>query len=327
MFPPLLSIDALYLFATRVFGPPFWLALFFGLYLRHATPFLIYTSGLIAALTSTKYLLPLLETLQYGSPRHVDFSSEIVVITGGSRGLGRVLTELLVARGARVAVLDVVPFGEAQSVMFIATDVGDVQAVLDAQRRILGVPTTLINNAGIVNGKALLELSSAEVEQNFRVNLLSHFHTIRAFLPKMLTLPHGGTVVTVSSVLGELGAAQLSDYTAAKAGMIAMHASLRAELDAAGNDRIKTLLIKPGQLSTPLFKDVETPSSFFGPVVGPIELAKRIVERIEAGQSGVIALPLYAAYIEWMSVLPYAVQGMLRKLSGMDQAMQTFKPR
>lgn len=183
----------------------------------------------------------------------------------------------------------------------------------------------MINNAGIVNGKTVLELSAQDLERNFRVNLLSHFHMLRIFLPGMLSRPKGGTVVTISSVLGDLGTAQLSDYSAAKAGLMAMHSALRAELDVAGNHNIKTLLIKPGQLTTPLFDGVETPSNFFAPLVYPDDLGKLIVEKVEAGQSGQIALPLYSEYIEWLSILPFAVQKLLRRLSGADRAMQTFR--
>ena len=61
-----------------------------------------------------------------------------------------------------------------------------------------------------------------------------------------------GTIVTVSSVLGQLGAARLSDYTAAKAGVIAMHNSVTAEL--APYDEIKTILVTTGQLNTPMLR-------------------------------------------------------------------------
>lgn len=182
----------------------------------------------------------------------------------------------------------------------------------------------MINNAGIVNGKTLLEVDSAALEKNFRVNLLSHFHTIRAFLPAMMRRK-AGTIVTVASVLGDLGASQLSDYTAAKAGLIAMHTSLRSELADAGQSLIKTVLVKPGQLSTPLFKGIETPNSFLGPVVDPLDLAQGIIMKVDSGQSGVIAMPFYADRIEWLSVLPYGMQRIMRWASGVDRAMRTFK--
>lgn len=166
------------------------------------------------------------------------------------------------------------------------------------------------------------------MQKNFNVNLLSHFHTLRTFLPGMLTSETGGTIVTISSVLGKLGASHLADYTAAKAGLIALHASLRAELTSLlapeGAENIRTVLVTPGQLSTPLFEGVKTPSSFFGPVVEVVELAKEIVRMIDTGESGEISSPLYARWVEWIDVLPAGLQRVFRGLSGVDRAMEGF---
>ena len=180
-----------------------------------------------------------------------------------------------------------------------------------------------------MNGKSLLSLTPAEIQRNFSVNLLSHFHILQAFLPAILDRAEGGTIVTVSSVLGHLGASHLSDYTAAKAGLMAMHTSLRAELfslatSTPGAKQIRTILVKPGQLSTPLFAGVKTPNSFLGPVVETVLLARKIVEMIDKGRSGVIAEPLYARQIEWLGVLPYGLQSVARWMSGVDKAMSGF---
>ncbi|KAL1303397.1 hypothetical protein AAFC00_006789 [Neodothiora populina] len=245
--------------------------------------------------------------------------------------------------GARVACLDVVGEGEdgeggdeEGDVKFYRCDVGDLESVTRVAERIhgdLGVPTVLINNAAIVNGQPLLSLSPEAIERNFRVNLLSHFHTIRTFLPDMLSRPEGGTIVTVSSVLGHLGPARLSDYAAAKAGLTAVHASLRAEIDALavsasnahrGAKNTRMILVKPGQLSTQMFDSIDTPSSFFGPVVQGVDLAGAVIEAIESGRDGVISMPLYARYIEWMGILPYGLQRVARWMSGVDRAMTGF---
>jgi NAD(P)-dependent dehydrogenase (short-subunit alcohol dehydrogenase family) len=176
-----------------------------------------------------------------------------------------------------------------------------------------------------VNGKPLWNLTSKDIQRNFNVNLISHFNTIRTFLPGMLASETGGTIVTIASVLGKLGAGNLSDYSAAKAGQIAMHTSLRAELLSptapAGAERIRTILVTPGQLATRLFSALETPSNFFGPVVEPVDLASAIVKMIDAGESGEISMPLYARWIEWNFVLPAGVQRVLRIVSGIDAAM------
>lgn len=142
----------------------------------------------------------------------------------------------------------------------------------------------------------------------------------------MLASETGGTVVTVASVLGKVAASHLSDYCAAKAGLIAMHTSLRSELssssapDGAGN--IRLVLVTPGQLSTPLFKDLKTPSDFFGPVVEPVELAREIAKMIDAGESGEISMPLYAKMIDFMHVLPASLERTVRRVTGVDRAME-----
>lgn len=144
----------------------------------------------------------------------------------------------------------------------------------------------------------------------------------------MLASEAGGTIVTISSVLGKLGASHLADYTAAKAGLIAMHVSLRAELTSPtapeGAEYIRTILVTPGQLSTNLFARVKAPSSFFGPVVEPVELAREVVRMIDSGESGQISMPFYARWIEWMNVMPVSMQKLARKMSGVDAAMEGF---
>jgi short-subunit dehydrogenase len=132
-------------------------------------------------------------------------------------------------------------------------------------------------------------------------------------------------VVTMSSVLGQIGAAGLTDYSAAKAALTALHKSLSAELKS--TPEIKTILVTPGQLSTPLFNGVKTPSSFFGPVLEPVDVAKEVIAAIDAGSSAVLAMPLYARWIDWMNVLPVGVHAILRKMAGVDTAMKGFKRR
>ncbi|WPH00373.1 Hypothetical protein R9X50_00320000 [Acrodontium crateriforme] len=294
-------------------------------------------SCVYAGLVSLCWLFGVVDQrIAYGLPRELDWSDEVVVITGGASGLGKTLAEIYGMRGASVAILDVrMPKTDESDglarVQFYECDVGDADAVEKAKTRIeddLGAPTILINNAGIVHGKPLLSLSAPEIQKTISVNLISHFNTIRTFLPAMLASPTGGTIVTVASVLGKLGARNLSDYTASKAGLIAMHASLRAELSSSaappGAENVRMVLVTPGQLSTALFKGVKTPSSFFGPVVEPVGLAREIVKMVDAGQSGEISLPLYARWIECLHVLPVGVQRMVRWLSGMDQAMDSF---
>lgn len=131
-----------------------------------------------------------------------------------------------------------------------------------------------------------------------------------------------GTIVTVSSVLGHLGAANLSAYSASKAALLALHHSLRAELaQNPAAQEIKTILVTPGQMSTKMFVGVTTPSNFLAPVISPAEIAKSLIRMIEKGDSGELAVPLYAQYIQILGALPVGMQAIIRRWSGVDTAI------
>ncbi|KAI1630997.1 short-chain dehydrogenase [Biscogniauxia mediterranea] len=268
--------------------------------------------------------------MAYGMHREVDLSEEVIVITGGASGLGLLIAEVYGMRGATVAILDKADpeSTDARGITYYKCDVGDkaqLAAVAAEIERDLGPPTVLINNAAVVTGKKLLDMELEEVEKSLTTNLVSHFYTIKTFLPGMIRNDTGGTIVTVSSVIGHLGAAQLTDYAAAKAGVTALHKSLAAELQEF--PEIKTILVTPGQLSTPLFAGVHTPNRFIAPLVEPIEVAKEIIKAIDLGLSDHIGMPLYARWIDWYNVLPVGLQKMARKVSGIDRSMKTFVGR
>jgi short-subunit dehydrogenase len=115
-----------------------------------------------------------------------------------------------------------------------------------------------------------------------------------------------------------------ADYTAAKAGLITLHASLRAELNYSTDpaaQHIRTVLVTPGQLDTKLFSGLTTPSNFLAPVVEPVELAKEIVRMVDSGYSGEVLTPLYTRWVPLLNGLPVGLQSILRAWSGMDRAM------
>lgn len=234
-------------------------------------------------------------------------------------------------RGATVAVLDVneMENTEARGVTYYKCDVGDKDQVAKVALEIekdLGTPTVLINNAAIVVGKTLLDLSLDEIDQSLTTNLLGPFYCLKAFLPAIIRGGNGGTIVNISSVIGTVGAAQLTDYAAAKAGITAMHRSLTAELRES-HPEIRTVLVTPGQLSTPLFYGVQTPNSFLAPVVEPVDVTKEIVAAIDNGRGATVGMPFYARWIDWFNVLPVGVQVIARWVAGVDSGMKTFVGR
>lgn len=292
------------------------------------------------------------DRIAFGLPREVNLDDEVIVITGGASGLGLLMAEVYGMRGATVAVLDVndMDSTDARGVTYYKCDVADKEQLARVAREIerkagfsfpscktlghgkltrlclsvqLGTPTVLINNAAIVIGKRLLDMDMEDIDRSLSTNLLGHFYTLKTFLPYMTRSERGSTIVTVSSVIGHLGAAQLADYAAAKAGVTALHKSLTAELRES-HPGVRTVLVTPAQLSTPLFYGVQTPSPFLAPVVETVDVAREVMAAIDAGKSTAIAMPLYARWIDWYNVLPLGLQALARRLAGVDVAMRSF---
>ncbi|KAJ5625896.1 hypothetical protein N7510_002205 [Penicillium lagena] len=292
-----------------------------------------------AVLLTALFVLKIVnQRVAHGNPRAVDFASEVVVVTGGASGLGLAIAQMYAMRGASVAVLDVAVLddeqyeevfggqGVGEGVKYYRCDVGDRKVVEDTRGMIeeeLGTPTILINCAAArINGHPLLSLNADAFEKTIRTNLLAGFHAYQIFLPGMLSTENGGTIVTVSSVLGQLCPTGLSDYSASKAGLSALHRTVEAEIRASGQeDQIKMLLVETGQIATPLFDWVDTPNSFFAPVLEPVQVAREIVAAVDGGRGGVLRLPAYAKLANWFVVLPAAVQRIARFVSGMDDAV------
>ncbi|PWY76300.1 NAD(P)-binding protein, partial [Aspergillus heteromorphus CBS 117.55] len=329
LYPPILTIDLLLTVLRKTLLHPFpaWLTV---ICLRAqatpytATPFLI--TSVYASLLTILYLLSAINRwIGYGAPRTVDLSDEVVVVTGGASGLGLLIARIYGLRGVSVAVLDVrgeedVRAGEGWR---CAGDEDGAGGVLGRVERELGTPTVLIHCAAArINGLPLQNLPVQAFQKTIQTNLLAAFHAYQVFLPCMLAAPNGGTIVTVGSVLGQLCAAGLADYSASKAGLSALHRTLEAELRASGDGhKVKMILVEPGQIATPLFQSVRTPNRFFAPVLEPVHVAQEIVSAVDAGRGGVIRLPTFAMLVNWYAVLPAGVQRVARYLSGIDGAV------
>ncbi|RMJ24746.1 short-chain dehydrogenase reductase [Aspergillus sp. HF37] len=336
--PSSLTLDLLLTILSRTILHP-WVAWVGVLSLRaQATP---YTDRAFILATSYAVLLSIIalarmvnQRVAYGTPRTVDLGEEVVVVTGGASGLGLLIARIYGLRGVRVAVLDVREVAEVQEgwweecagVEYYQCDIGDRSAVEATARKIekeLGTPTVLVNCAAArINGQSLLSLPADAFQKTIRTNLLAVFHTCQVFLPRMLSAVNGGSIVTVSSVLGHLSAAGLSDYSASKAGLSALHQTLESELRVSGDDeKVKTLLVETGQMSTPLFDWIKSPSNFFAPILEPVQVAQEVVSAIDNGRGGTIKLPAFAALATWYSVLPAGLQRIARYLSGIDYAV------
>ncbi|KAA8916807.1 hypothetical protein TRICI_001043 [Trichomonascus ciferrii] len=250
----------------------------------------------------------------------LDKERDIIVITGGSSGLGLKLSALFAVNGYQVVVLDVKePDQLVVNVAYRKCDVSreeHVKAVCEAIVQ-TGKSIVLINNAGIAYGKRILDMDSEEIEKTIDVNLKSSFWTIRSFLPTMLK-QRRGYIVTVSSVLGYIGPGGLTAYSASKGGLNTFHDSLTHELDSKSG--VRTLLVTVGQMETEMFSRVETPSKFLAPVLQTTEVALKVFEAVENGACGELSMPLYARLIHWTKLTPQSLVNWIRQTYGMDNS-------
>lgn len=258
-----------------------------------------------------------------GTNERRKWTQDIVLITGGSAGLGYALAAGIAMKRCKVIVLDVVtPVDPIPGSIFIQCDVASEPALIDVSQQILhnhGVPTIVISNAGVMRASTILQSTMAEVDLMLNVNLRAQFLLARAFLPAMLnTGARPGQWVTIASSLGYVGVHSLAAYTATKAGTIAFHESLTAEL---GGTNVTTTMILPGQLNSAMFSGVANPNNFLAPVLDVTQLAREILQKIEGREAGEFGFPLYANYLGLLRVLPSGVSTLVRRMAGMDKAM------
>ena len=180
-----------------------------------------------------------------------------VVITGGSRGIGAAAVELFAARGDRVYFLYEKDHTAAENVAKktgatpICCDVADVQAVKAAFDKIPEVDI-LVCNAGIAHYGLMSMVDEATWDRIFAVNVKGIYHCVNAATPFFLR-KQAGSVVTVSSMWGQVGASCEVAYSASKGAVIALTKALAQELGPSG---IRVNCIAPGVIQTDMCANV-----------------------------------------------------------------------
>lgn len=135
----------------------------------------------------------------------------------------------------------------------------------------------LVNNAGIVCCKPFWDLPDRVIENTYKINIISHYWTVKAFLPYMMQR-NDGHIVTVGSVTGMLGTYGCTDYSATKYACIGFHESLLTELKTHGYCNIQMSLICPYYINTGMFSGVQ-PRLF--PMLEPQYVADQILNAVQ----------------------------------------------
>jgi len=253
-----------------------------------------------------------------------------VLITGGTRGIGRLMAAGAIERGAEVVLWARDPSVGAEAAAelgprasFAQVDVTDSVRV-GAAARTCGAVDVLINNAGTITGKAFLDLSEDDIRRTFEVNTLAQYRVTRAFLPAMLGKDRG-TVVHVASASGLVGTARMSDYSGSKHAVVGFNEALRAELRAQ-RSAVNALVVCPFYIDTGMFAGVRTRVPWLLPILDEAEVARRVLDAVEAGRQR-LWLPPAVHLLPLARILPVRTLDAVVDLLGLNRAMDGFRGR
>ena len=174
--------------------------------------------------------------------------SRVVLITGGSRGIGLATARRFAALGDKVAVTynTTPPSGDFVGVQCDVTKQADVDRAFDEVEKQLGPVEVLVSNAGITRDGLLLRMKEADFADVIDANLTGAFRVSKRASQSMLRA-RKGRIILVSSVVGLLGQAGQANYAASKAGLVGFARSLAREL---GSRSITINVVAPGPVDT-----------------------------------------------------------------------------
>ncbi|KAK3292932.1 uncharacterized protein B0H64DRAFT_403119 [Chaetomium fimeti] len=241
---------------------------------------------------------------------------EIVVVTGGSSGVGAQVVQGLLARNkrTRIVIIDFAPLrwtppagALGKNLHYYQADLSKpdaIRAVCERVRREVGHPTVLLNNAGLVRGFGLIEGSYADVEVTLKTNLTAPFLLIKELLPDMVRNNHGH-IFNVCSTSALMPPPDIVDYSASKAGIQALHEGLCNELRSRYNaPRVRVTNGVFNFIRTPLVSGTSTQPQFVMPMLHVETVSEAIVDALYSGYGGVIYLPGVMRYVAMLRAAP-----------------------
>ena len=181
---------------------------------------------------------------------------KVALITGAARGIGKAIALRFAAEGASVAFTDLAIDSEAEGTLTelralgakaeaYASNAADFAATQEVVAKVVadfGRIDILVNNAGITRDNLVMRMSEEQWDAVIDVNLKSAFNFIHAVVPVM-SRGGGGSIINMSSVAGQMGNAGQVNYSASKAGLVAMAKSVAREMGSRG---IRANAIAPG---------------------------------------------------------------------------------
>ena len=189
--------------------------------------------------------------------------NKVAIITGASRGIGKVIAEQLAVNGAKIAIISrdlqsiekVKNNVKSKDVICFEGDITNYKQFENIAKNIndnWGKIDILVNNAGITKDKILLRMSPDDWDSVINTNLKGCYNTIK-IISKYMIKNRYGKIINISSVIGQIGNSGQSNYAASKSGLEGMTRSLAVEL---GSRNININCIAPGYIKTDMTQDL-----------------------------------------------------------------------
>jgi acetoacetyl-CoA reductase len=182
------------------------------------------------------------------------FDNKVILVTGGSRGIGAATVTLLKDLGAKVAYIDR-SILELPGALALQADVTDARAMAEAVQRIereLGPIYGVVANAGVNEDNLLQKLTADQWQAVIDVNLTGVFNTIKPIIPLMYER-RAGAMVFIGSVVGEQGNIGQANYAASKAALIGLAKAIALEGARYG---VRANVVAPGFTETAMLEAI-----------------------------------------------------------------------
>ncbi|XP_067287201.1 short-chain dehydrogenase/reductase 3b [Pseudorasbora parva] len=270
--------------------------------------------------------------------RRRDLTGDVVLITGGGRGIGRHLAKQFAVRGAKKLIL----WGRTERCLkeaceeialmgtechYFVCDVANREEVYKQAKVVrekVGDVTILVNNAAVVHGKSLLDSDDDALLKSQHINTMGQFWTTKAFLPRMLELQNGH-VVCVNSILSLSPIPGAIDYCTSKASSLAFMESLTLGLlDCPG---VGCTTVLPFHTNTEMFHGMRVRFPQLFPPLKPEVVAQRTVDAVRTNTAFVYLPWTMHALVILKSMLPQSALEEIHKFSGSYTCMNTFQGR
>ena len=270
--------------------------------------------------------------------RHKSIVGQNVLITGAGTGLGRALAIRFAKYGTNIALLDL----DERSVKLTeklllkhfkgfyksyVCDVADRQMVnktMEEVNKDMGFVSVLVNNAGVLYGKPILEMTDDNIINTLNVNTLSNFWTIRAVLPEMLSA-NKGQIVTISSLCAKIPFVQMTAYCASKNAVLGLNECLRYELLMRPDNKIVTTTVLPTFFRTDFIRGA-TPTQMIR-FEDPERVADRIMDAVLTDEELVVFPAYLNILVVIQAMIPVQAMNLIYKMIGGFEVMKEFRGR